>query len=141
MISLVSFVLCSLFEKAHWLLSTIVCLLSQCCLPVCAHRPKLPLRLCFPPLLAGDDRQLGCGVCGGWWRATVCFFLPAVWIHRLQTSLVACACESTHTSRHRHTLWLAVTWPFGLCSITTSHISSAALALTSPAPLCSLALQ
>lgn len=46
-------------------------------------------------------------------------------------TMAACACESTHMSRHRHTLRLAVTWPFGLCSITTSDINSAAVALSS----------
>ena len=94
---------------------------------------KAPLLL--SPLLAEEDRQLGCGVCGGWWRATVCFFLPAVWIHRLQRSLRhggLCLRGYTPEQARIHTPVSHVTWPFGLCSTTTSHISFAGLALNPP---------
>lgn len=91
--------------------------------------PELSLGLCIRPLLAEDDRQLGCGVCGGWWRAA--FWSPhlAVWLHRLQTSHhCGGSCLLEHTPGRAPTqLLLAVTWPFGLCSTTPRHISPAAL--------------
>lgn len=51
---------------------------AQGCVP--AHKQTLPVTL-----LAGQLKQLGCGARGSLWGETVCFFLPAVWTHRLQT--------------------------------------------------------
>lgn len=70
---------------------------------VCAHKPKLPRRLLFSSSLGWGRQTAWMGVM---WR--VCFFPPAVWLHRLQTQLhrggLWLARAHTHRGRHRRTL-------------------------------------
>lgn len=77
-----------------------------------------------------DSLDVGCVMVGGG-RLSVSFSLPYGYTDCKQAS--TCACDNKHKPGvDAHTLWLALTWPFGFCSTTTSHISSAALALTFP---------
>lgn len=119
-------------KRANSLLYTIFCPLSQLSQRVCAHQSR-PCVSDFLSSWLGRTDRLDVGyVSVGGGRLSVSSSLPYGCTDCKQAlTMAACACESTHMSRHRHTLWLAVTWPFGLCSITTSHINSAAVALSS----------
>lgn len=108
--------------------SKIFCLLCQCFLTASSETeadPESVLCCLSLALLAGEDRQLECGVCVGRWWENVCFF-------SLPYGYTACkqALSMVAVQVREHSLSVvSPTMAPGLCSTTTSHFSSAAVAL------------
>lgn len=98
-------------------------------LSLCTQTNKIWLY--FPPFLAGEERQLAWGVCGGWWSATVCCSLPYGHADSKQAlTMVACAWDNTHmNSKHTLVSHNIAPWPI-VCQ--TSPISLAVVTLINP---------